>query len=130
MCHPLAIKQLTEYWFVEPLSAQGLKKEKVSGGTILKKGRFQGKYIVSSAQLRKNVSIRKTHWLAQGRTRRKPLLIWYREGKKTFATCGLFPPAAWGPLAFLPITLSFPPFLLEELYCLGKGATFSFHNCF
>ena len=29
-----------------------------------------------------------------------------RRKKKTSATCSLFPPAAWGPLAFLPVTLS------------------------
>ena len=36
----------------------------------------------------------------------------------------------WRPLAFLPVTLSFSPFLLGELCCLEKGASFSFHNCF
>ena len=36
----------------------------------------------------------------------------------------------WRPLAFLPVTLSFSPFLLEELCCLGKGASFSLCNCF
>ena len=46
VCHPPAIK----YWFVELLSAQGLRKEKlVLSGTILKKGKFQSKYIVSLA---------------------------------------------------------------------------------
>ena len=29
-----------------------------------------------------------------------------RRGEKMSATCSLFPPAAWGPLAFLPATLS------------------------
>ena len=38
--------------------------------------------------------------------------------------------SVWTPLAFLPITLSFSPFLLGELCCLGKGALFSFCNCF
>ena len=32
----------------------------------MKKGKFQSKYIVSLTLLRKNISIRKTHWLAQG----------------------------------------------------------------
>ena len=35
------------YWFVEPLSVQGLRKSLVLGRTDLKKGRFQVKYIVS-----------------------------------------------------------------------------------
>ena len=38
--------------------------------------------------------------------------------------------SVWRPLAFLPVTLSFSPFLLGELCCLEKGASFSFHNCF
>jgi len=65
------MKQLARILVVEPLSAQGLRKEKrlVLGGTILKKGKFQSKCIVSLTQLKKNISIRKTHWLAQGRTR-------------------------------------------------------------
>ena len=38
-----------EYWFDELLSAQGLRKGKivVLGGTLLKKGKFQSKYIDS-----------------------------------------------------------------------------------
>ena len=40
----------------------------------------------------------------------------------------------WGPLDFLStclgLTVSFPPFLLEEFCCQGKGASFSFHNYF
>ena len=36
------------------------------GGTTLKKGKFQSKYIASLTNLKKNISIRKTHWLAQG----------------------------------------------------------------
>ena len=55
---------------MELLLAHGLRKEKklVLGGSILKKGKFQSKYIVSLTQLKKNISIRKTHWffLAQG----------------------------------------------------------------
>ena len=58
--------------------AQGLRKEKklVLGRTILKKGRFQSKYIVSLHSLRKTFPLKKKkqqmhwmHWLAQGRTR-------------------------------------------------------------
>ena len=33
---------------------------------ILQKGRFQSKYIASLTQLKKKISIRKTHWLVQG----------------------------------------------------------------
>ena len=40
----------------------------------------------------------------------------------------------WGPqTSYQPaqeLTLSFPPFLLGELCCQGKGASFSFHNYF
>ena len=32
----------------------------------MKKGRLQSKYIVSVIQLKENIYIRKTHWLAQG----------------------------------------------------------------
>ena len=35
----------------------------------MKKGRFQSKYIVSLTKVKKNISIRKVHWLVQGRTR-------------------------------------------------------------
>ena len=31
--------------------------------------------------------------------------------------------SVWRPLAFLPVTLSFPRFLLGELCCLGKGTS-------
>ena len=54
-----------------------------------------------------------------------------REGKKVFkkqkksSACNLLPPTPWGPL----VTLSFHPFLLGELCCLGKGVAFSFRNC-
>ena len=46
-----SINNWYEYWSVELLSAQGLSKEKklVLAGTILKKGKFQSKYIVSLA---------------------------------------------------------------------------------
>ena len=66
MCHP-QIKQLTWILAVWILSALALRKLKklVLGRTDLKKDRFQSKYIVSLANLKKNISIRKTHWLAQ-----------------------------------------------------------------
>jgi len=41
------------------------KKRLVLGRTNLKKGRFQSKYTVLLTQLKQNISIRKTHWLAQ-----------------------------------------------------------------
>ena len=50
--------------------------------------------------------------------------------EKKPATCSFFRPATWGPLAFLPVTLSLPPFHLGVLCCLGKGTLLlSFHNC-
>ena len=76
---------------------------------------------------------------------KRNLLILYREGKKnlTLVVCFLLPlrreikkkcltlaTSVWRPLAFLPVTLSFPPFLLGELCCQGKRASFSFHNYF
>ena len=48
--YPLAIKKnWQEYWFVKLLTAQGVRREKklVLGGTILQKGEFQNKYMVS-----------------------------------------------------------------------------------
>ena len=59
--------------------AQGLRKEKklVLGGTILKKGKFQSKSIVSLTELKKSISIEKPPF----------------EEKKC-DTCSLFPPAA------------------------------------
>ena len=35
------------YWFVEPLAVQVLRKRLVLAEMDLKKGRFQGKYIIS-----------------------------------------------------------------------------------
>ena len=32
----------------------------------MKKDKFQSKYIISLTLVKKNISIRKTHWLAQG----------------------------------------------------------------
>ena len=59
------------------------------------------------------------------------------EGKKV---CPFFllensrPLSPWGPLDFLSICLGIdsliPPFLLGELCCQGKGASFSFHDYF
>ena len=91
-------------WSVEPLSAQGLRKEKkkklVSGGTDLKKGRFQSKYTVSLTEFKKNISIRKMHWLVQGLRKikfRKKQVFSTEKGKrkKKSVTCILFPPASW-----------------------------------
>jgi len=42
------------------------KKRLILGRTDLKTCRFQNKYIVSLTQLKKNISILKAHWLAQG----------------------------------------------------------------
>ena len=62
-------------------------------------------------------------------TKKKPPLILRREGKNRICHSQFIPPATWGPLASL-LMLSFSHFLLGELYCQGKGAVFSFHNCF
>ena len=70
-----------EYGFVELLLAQDLRKGKkkklVLGGTVLKKGKFQSKSIVSLTQLKKNISIEKSP---------------FKEKKSD--PCSLFPPAA------------------------------------
>ena len=50
-----------------------------------------------------------------------------KKMEKRPATCSFFCPATWGPLAFLPVTLSPPPFHLVVLCCLGKGQCF-FHS--
>ena len=92
----------------------------VLGGTFLKKCKFQSKYRVSLTQLKKTISIRKTHWLAlslrkakfwwnqvsslQQRILREKekeknlaciisfLLPLKREIEKLSDTCSLFPP--------------------------------------
>jgi len=67
--------------------------------------------------------------------KRNLFLYLYREGEKITLVCFLLPlkrkiknvqhlqpiSSVWRPLAFLPVTLSFPSFLLGELCCLGKG---------
>ena len=64
------IKQLTWILFswaiISPRFEKRKKKRLVLGRTNLKKGRFQSKYTVLLTQLKQNISIRKTHWLAQG----------------------------------------------------------------
>ena len=85
----------------------------VLGVTILKKGKFQSKYIVSLTQLKKNKFCNKSplvsskfekvkfRWnqvsvvMATQNFKRNLLLVLYREGKKS-DTCSLFLPAFWG----------------------------------
>jgi len=88
-------KTIDMNWFVEPLSAQSLRqgqKKKVSGRTDLKKGIFQSKYIVSLTQFKKNISVRKMHWLAQGLRKikfRQNQVFSTEKGKKKKKVCHL-----------------------------------------
>ena len=52
-----------------------------------------------------------TSWATREHRIKRRLLIWCRKRIKPSANCSLFPPAVWGPLAFLPITLSVWSFL-------------------
>ena len=108
VCHPPVIKQLIWIlvcWAIISPKFEKRKKKLVLGGTILKKGKFQSKYIVSLTQFKKNISIRKTHWLAQSlrkvEFRWNQVLSWQHRILRD--SCSLFPPFGdpW-PFCLLP----------------------------
>ena len=119
-----------------------LSQKLVLGGTILKKGKFQSKYTVALTQLKKNISIIKTHWWAQGlrKVQVEPgVLIATQNFKRHLQPISCI----WRHLAFFPVTLllllhlsSWQPLILSltlqtslpivELYKLPVTAGFSF----